>query len=97
MAFYAGALAMAASIPLTVWGVRRHCALALFLASALALAFLIPEAPVVGFFALALPAVQLGLALWQVVRLPAPARALVCAAAAVLFVAEVPQLLAQVL
>jgi hypothetical protein len=97
VAFYAGALAMAWSIALSVWGVRRHSAPALFLASALALAFLIPEAPVVGFFALALPAAQFGLALWRVVRLPAPARALVCAAAAVLFVAEVPQLLAQML
>ena len=97
MAGYAIVAALLASLALTVYGLRERSWAALLVASLLALMFCVPEAPVVGFFILALPMVQFALGLWHLVPVPAPARALVCMAAATLFITHVPQILARML
>ena len=86
-----------ASVALTLVGLRRRSWPSLLLASILALGFCVPEAPAVGFFILAMPMLQFALGVWYVVRIPTPVRALLCAAAAAVFITQVPPVLARIL
>ncbi len=97
VAGYAIFLSLLASLALTALGLHRHTWVLLFLASGLALLFCVPEAPAVGFFTLALPMLQFAAAVWHLLKLPAAARALVCAAAATVFITQVPPVVARVL